>query len=198
MQFASAGQPAISPHLDAFAKQGTLFRSAYVQVAWCSPCRNSFLSGRRPDRTRIWTTPGTEPGKGFRAAGPDWVTLPGYFKAAGYIVTAGGKVFHPEEPNDNDPISWTDVAPGESESPPTHPCHSSYPSFPDTVRGVISALPALLTPASFCPAPAVSPHSVPELQRQRPRPMHPLAVQLRWIRWLQRRQHDLPALPPRL
>ena len=55
------GQPAISPHLDAFARQGTVFQSAYVQVAWCSPCRNSFLSGRRPDRTHIWTTPGTEP-----------------------------------------------------------------------------------------------------------------------------------------
>jgi iduronate 2-sulfatase len=102
------GQPAISPHLDAFAKQSTLFQSAYVQVAWCSPSRNSFLSGRRPDRTHIWTTPGTEPGKGFRAHGPDWLTLPGYFKAAGYIVTAGGKVFHPDEPSDNDPISWTD------------------------------------------------------------------------------------------
>ena len=35
------GQPAISPHLDAFARKATLFRSAYVQVAWCSPCRNS-------------------------------------------------------------------------------------------------------------------------------------------------------------
>ena len=35
------GQPAISPHLDAFAKQGTVFQSAYVQVAWCSPSRNS-------------------------------------------------------------------------------------------------------------------------------------------------------------
>eukprot|EP01052_Picozoa_sp_SAG31_P047545 SAG31_NODE_9563_length_1258_cov_1.499569_1_plen_173_part_00 len=38
------GQPAISPHLDAFAAQGTLFQSAYVQVAWCCPSRNSFLS----------------------------------------------------------------------------------------------------------------------------------------------------------
>ena len=104
------GQPAISPHFDAFAKQGTVFQSAYVQVAWCSPCRNSFLSGRRPDRTHIWTTPGTEPGLGFRAHGADWVTLPGYFKAAGYITTAGGKVFHPDEPSDNDPISWTDSA----------------------------------------------------------------------------------------
>ena len=104
------GQPAISPHLDAFAKQGTVFQSAYVQVAWCSPCRNSFLSGRRPDRTHIWTTPGTEPGLGFRAHGADWVTLPGYFKAAGYITTAGGKIFHPDEPSDNDPTSWTDSA----------------------------------------------------------------------------------------
>lgn len=103
-------QPAISPHLDAFAKQGTVFQNAYVQVAWCSPCRNSFLSGRRPDRTHIWTTPGTEPGLGFRAHGADWVTLPGYFKGAGYITTAGGKVFHPNEPANNDPISWTDSA----------------------------------------------------------------------------------------
>ena len=42
------------------------------------------------------------------------MTLPGYFKAAGDIVTGGGKIFHPEEPNDNDPVSWTDVAAGAS------------------------------------------------------------------------------------
>jgi len=79
-------------------------------VAWCSPSRNSFLSGRRPDRTRIWTTLGTAPGKGFRAApgAASWLTLTGYFKRYGYTVTAAGKCFHPDEPANNDPQSWTE------------------------------------------------------------------------------------------
>ena len=79
-------------------------------MAWCSPSRNSFLSGRRPDRTRIWTTLGTAPGKGFRAApgAASWLTLTGYFKRYGYTVTAAGKCFHPDEPANNDPQSWTE------------------------------------------------------------------------------------------
>ena len=45
----------VTPHLDAFAKQALVFERAYCQQAVCSPSRNSFLSGRRPDLTQVWT-----------------------------------------------------------------------------------------------------------------------------------------------
>jgi len=44
----------ITPHLDAFAATGTVFNRAYCQQAICGPTRNSFLSGRRPQRTQAW------------------------------------------------------------------------------------------------------------------------------------------------
>ncbi len=33
---------------------GTLFTRAYVQYSFCAPSRNSFMTGRRPDATRVW------------------------------------------------------------------------------------------------------------------------------------------------
>ena len=33
-----------TPHLDAFAKESTLFTRAYVQYSFCAPSRNSFMS----------------------------------------------------------------------------------------------------------------------------------------------------------
>ena len=45
-----------TPHIDALASMpgGALFRHAYVQQSICSPTRNSFLSGRLPDKTKTW------------------------------------------------------------------------------------------------------------------------------------------------
>ena len=69
------GQPAYTPNVDAFAKSpGTVtFKRAHCQVAWCSPSRNSFLSGRRPDRTRVWNNVGCkrQPCGGFRSQAID-------------------------------------------------------------------------------------------------------------------------------
>ena len=43
-----------TPHLDRLSAEGLLFTRTYVQYALCGPSRNSFLSGRRPDTTRVW------------------------------------------------------------------------------------------------------------------------------------------------
>ena len=41
-----------SPHIDALARGGALFESAYCQSAICTPSRGSFLTGRYPRTTR--------------------------------------------------------------------------------------------------------------------------------------------------
>ena len=55
-----------TPNIDALAKSGLRFDHAYVQYAFCSPSRNSFMTGRRPDTTRVWefTDSFREPGVG--------------------------------------------------------------------------------------------------------------------------------------
>ena len=76
------GQPVHSPNFDRLAKTGTVFDRAFAQFAWCSPSRNSFLSGRRPDRTKAWDF-----GTHFRLVGEDWTALPEYFRRHGYFTT---------------------------------------------------------------------------------------------------------------
>ena len=45
---------ASTPHMDQLASSGLVFKRAFVQYAFCAPSRNSFMSGRRPDTTRVW------------------------------------------------------------------------------------------------------------------------------------------------
>jgi iduronate 2-sulfatase len=78
-----------TPHIDAIASKGILFERAYCQIANCNPSRSSFLTGRRPDTTKIY-----ELESSFRQNLPDVVTLPEYFKQHGYFTQSIGKVFH--------------------------------------------------------------------------------------------------------
>lgn len=45
---------AITPNMDKLAAASVVFERAYCQQAICAPTRNSFLSGRRPQRTQSW------------------------------------------------------------------------------------------------------------------------------------------------
>ncbi len=83
---AAYGLPTKTPHLDALAASGLRFTHAFSQISVCSPSRQSFLTGRRPDRSQVWN---------FIDANPvDVPATPRLFRDAGYLALGAGKGFH--------------------------------------------------------------------------------------------------------
>lgn len=65
-----------------------------------TPRRNSFLTGRRPERTRCLNFM-----TDFRKQhGDAWTSLPQWFKNHGYFTSAAGKLYHDGM---DDPLSWS-------------------------------------------------------------------------------------------
>lgn len=99
----------LTPNLDKLASRGLRFTNAYCQQGVCSPSRNSFMSGRRPDSIKTWTFT-----TNFREVpgGEDWISFPQHFKKHSYITLGGGKTFHPgHPPNWDEPLSWSQDMP---------------------------------------------------------------------------------------
>ena len=78
-----------TPNLDRLAAGGVQFERAYVQYPVCNPSRTSFLTGLRPETTKVVTNTDF-----FRKTLPDVVTLPQHFKAHGYKTFTSGKIYH--------------------------------------------------------------------------------------------------------
>ena len=101
----------VTPNLRIFASSFATvsFANAFSNQAMCGPSRTSFLTGRRPDSTKLydqshhyWRT--------FPPAG-NYTTIPQFFKENGYRVASFGKIFHPGKASghtDDFPYSWTD------------------------------------------------------------------------------------------
>jgi iduronate 2-sulfatase len=98
-----------SPYLDRLAARSVLFERAYCQFPLCAPSRASFLSGRRPARTGVWTL--SIPTRKYME---DVVMLPELFRKSGYQTVNFGKVFHGTAPH-LDPRSWDISEPGVSD-----------------------------------------------------------------------------------
>lgn len=99
-----------TPNLNRLAQRGVRFERAYVQYPVCNPSRVSFLTGLRPETTRVLDNTTY-----FRHPMPDIVTLPQLFKQQGYFTASLGKIFHRggtmEDVNADwaDPASWSHV-----------------------------------------------------------------------------------------
>lgn len=85
------GHPIVkTPNVDRLAARAVRFDRAYCQYPVCSPSRVSFLSGRRPEQTRMFGNEGASRTPSLQ----DAVFLPEYFKQQGYFTARVGKVFH--------------------------------------------------------------------------------------------------------
>eukprot|EP01121_Diplochlamys_sp_Union-15-3_P012622 TRINITY_DN3807_c0_g1_i1.p1 TRINITY_DN3807_c0_g1~~TRINITY_DN3807_c0_g1_i1.p1 ORF type:complete len:213 (+),score=34.19 TRINITY_DN3807_c0_g1_i1:112-750(+) len=91
-----------TPNIDKLASTSVVFDNATVQQAICCPSRSSFLTGRRPDTTKVWDLVTY-----WRESGGNFTSLPQYFKESGYITAGMGKIFHPGFWQDDIKYSWS-------------------------------------------------------------------------------------------
>ncbi len=84
------GHPGVkTPNLDRLAARGVLFANAHCSAPVCNPSRVATFTGRRPSRTGVY---GNE--VVWHEVMPGVLTIPQHFKANGYHVVGGGKVYH--------------------------------------------------------------------------------------------------------
>ncbi|HEU5430841.1 MAG TPA: sulfatase, partial [Thermomicrobiales bacterium] len=90
----SPNQVVKTPNIDRVAREGVLFKHAFVTAPSCTPCRSSLLSGQYFFRT----------GRGAILQGAQWdsniLSFPLLLQQAGYHIGETYKVWSPGAPND--------------------------------------------------------------------------------------------------
>lgn len=79
-----------TPHIDALATRGVLFKHAYAQAPVCNPSRASVITGLRPETLKVFGN-----WDDWRKRVPaDHPTLPEFFSRSGYLTAKIGKINH--------------------------------------------------------------------------------------------------------
>lgn len=78
-----------TPNIDRIATSSTVFTRAYCAAPACNPSRTALMTGLLPSTTGVYLN-----GQPWRPVLPDAVTIGQYFRANGYRVEGGGKIFH--------------------------------------------------------------------------------------------------------
>ena len=81
---------AVTPNIDKLSETSTVFLNNHTQLAICAASRVSFLTGLRPDKTKVWDLKTK-----MRDVNPDILTLPEHFKNNGYQTIGVGKIYDP-------------------------------------------------------------------------------------------------------
>lgn len=76
-------------NIDALARQGLLFETAYCQQAICAASRISLMTGMRPDTTGVYDL--QHP---LNETLPDAMSIPRFFQQNGYRTVSLGKIYH--------------------------------------------------------------------------------------------------------
>ena len=100
----SGGGLPSTPNMERLAALGALFRHAYCQAPICNPSRSSFMTGRKPSATRVFTNEDD-----FRKVVPQSIpTLVELMRAsspeAAVACASGSKLFH--KACDHDPMGF--------------------------------------------------------------------------------------------
>ena len=110
-----------TPSQERLAAQGMMFTNAHCASPVCNPSRTSILLGMRPSTTGVY---GNE--QWWRPSHPNAVTLPMHFKANGYHVAGGGKLFH-HTAGFNPPDQWDEYFPQVFDDPWFRTNRALYP-----------------------------------------------------------------------
>ena len=104
-----------TPNLDRLAARGLLFTNAHCNAPLCNPSRASLMTGIRPSTSGVHDN-----GQPWREspALKNAVTIPQHFRAQGYRVVGGGKIYHGAYP---DAPSWDEYFPDQVKNKPNDP-----------------------------------------------------------------------------
>eukprot|EP01051_Picozoa_sp_SAG22_P004858 SAG22_NODE_273_length_13182_cov_12.693419_3_plen_405_part_00 len=135
--------PLHTPNFDALAARSLVLTKNYVQQAVCSPTRTSLLTGRRPDRTRVYDLYSY-----FRDVAANYTTIPEFFLRHGYKSIGMGKVLTADLLGAFLLLSRLCLLPSAPPPPPTAAASLSLVLLS-------AALPAALCPPPLCHRPSL-------------------------------------------
>jgi arylsulfatase A-like enzyme len=111
-----------TPNLDRLAARGLLFTNTHCGAPLCNPSRASLMTGIRPSTSGVYDN-----GQPWRKSPvlEKAVTIPQHFRAHGYRVVGGGKIYHGAYP---DAASWDEYFPDQVKNKPSDPLPPNLPA----------------------------------------------------------------------